>query len=186
MYYDPDDIKICSKCGFKGKATEFRKGRNVCKKCKSEYDKKYLEENRNAITQYRVKNYTEHREEFIEFQRNYRKNNKEIIAFRFKIKYEANPLHKLDINRKYASSPKGKIAKKKKFNIRRKLGYTPINSNFKSSHFHHMYLGGDKAIGIHIPEEIHKSRSHNGKTGEGMREINKAALLWLCEQSVIN
>lgn len=60
-----------------------------------------------------------------------------------------------------------------------------ITRPFEGSHFHHMYLNGDNEYGMFIPVSLHKSVYHNGKTGQGMKEINKAALLWLCEQSSI-
>lgn len=60
-----------------------------------------------------------------------------------------------------------------------------ITRPFEGSHFHHMYLNGDPYFGIFIPDEVHRSVYHNGKTKQGMKEINKVALLWLCEQSCI-
>jgi hypothetical protein len=65
----------------------------------------------------------------------------------------------------------------------------PINKPTLGDEFHHMHLkiGGEKSqsIGIYIPKELHRSIHHQGTTGKGMEEINKASLLWLCEQSEI-
>jgi len=183
--YNPNEIKVCSKCGFEGKASLFRKGRNICKKCRGKYNKKYLEESRESIIQYRKKNYTEHQEKFIAFQRQYRRDNKETITRKAKIKYDADPTYKLDINRKYIQTPKGRTAKRKKLYKRRKLGHNPINKLFKNSHFHHLHLNNDNAIGIYIPKEIHESVWHSSKIRESMNEINKVALLWLCNQAII-
>lgn len=60
-----------------------------------------------------------------------------------------------------------------------------LNGNFKGAHFHHLHLNEFPEVGIHIPRKLHSSINHSSKTGRGMREMNKAALLWLCEQSVL-
>lgn len=65
----------------------------------------------------------------------------------------------------------------------------PVNARNEGCVYHHMHLkiNGeiDKKIGIYIPSELHSSIHHNSTTGKGMKEINKAALMWLCEQEVI-
>jgi hypothetical protein len=65
------------------------------------------------------------------------------------------------------------------------LGYRPINSSFDNSEFHHLHLNGDSSLGLYIPTKLHRKIRHSDKTGKGMKTINNAALLWLCEQSQI-
>jgi len=65
----------------------------------------------------------------------------------------------------------------------------PVNRHEEGQEFHHMHLNingeVNKKIGIYIPKELHRSIHHNSSTGKGIKKINKAALLWLCEQAVI-
>lgn len=68
----------------------------------------------------------------------------------------------------------------------RGYGYVPINYYCEDMDFHHMHLNGDPAIGIYLPREVHRSIYHDPTTGQGMKDINKAALLWLANQSIIS
>ena len=52
---------------------------------------------------------------------------------------------------------------------------TKLNSRFKGSEMHHIMSD----IIIFIPYELHRSVSHNLKTGKNMNEINKLALEYL-------
>lgn len=65
----------------------------------------------------------------------------------------------------------------------------PLNHQKEGTVFHHMHLdlfgGIHRNIGIYIPYDLHRSKKHSSITGYGMKDINKAALLWLCEQSII-
>ncbi|MDD4000413.1 MAG: hypothetical protein PHX62_05940 [Bacilli bacterium] len=67
--------------------------------------------------------------------------------------------------------------------------YEPVNRREEGQEFHHMHLNingkVDKKIGIYIPKELHRSIHHNSSTKKGIKKINKAALLWLCEQATI-
>ena len=72
---------------------------------------------------------------------------------------------------------------KERHSIRRRdLGMKPINAYFEGSHFHHLHLGNDHAIGLYIPADLHRSIFHSSKTGIGMDEINKLAIAWFWEQ----
>lgn len=66
-------------------------------------------------------------------------------------------------------------------------GRNPINQHFKGSHFHHMHINGNNTIGIYIPEKLHRKNNHCNweRNQESLNKINKEALLWLCEQSII-
>lgn len=61
-----------------------------------------------------------------------------------------------------------------------------INEKFDGSQFHHLHIMNNHAIGLFLPHKLHRSIYHNGRTGNGMKEINKAALEWLCFQEVID
>jgi len=65
----------------------------------------------------------------------------------------------------------------------------PFNTQIDGSVFHHMHLelvgGIHRNIGIYMPKTLHRSIKHSSISGEGMKEINKVALLWLCEQDTI-
>jgi len=60
-----------------------------------------------------------------------------------------------------------------------------LNQKFENSHYHHLNLPTDKRICLYIPKEIHFKFWHSSYKFEKMRDINKAALLWLALQSVI-
>jgi hypothetical protein len=65
-------------------------------------------------------------------------------------------------------------------------GYSiSINQKFVDSQFHHMYLNGDRKIGMYIPKEIHLKYWHNGDDKLSLRELNKKALEWLTTQEII-
>jgi len=61
-----------------------------------------------------------------------------------------------------------------------------INSQFDGSEFHHLHINDNHTLGLFIPGEIHRQVKHSGKTGKGIKQINKLALEWLCTQDTIN
>ena len=58
---------------------------------------------------------------------------------------------------------------------RRSRGFVELNSKFLDSHAHHV----DNEQVIYIPEKLHRSVSHNLKTGRGMQRINVLAFGYL-------
>ena len=58
---------------------------------------------------------------------------------------------------------------------RRSMGFVELNSKFLDSHAHHV----DNEQVIYIPEKLHRSVSHNLKTGRGMQRINVLAFEYL-------
>jgi uncharacterized protein YdcH (DUF465 family) len=74
-------------------------------------------------------------------------------------------------------------------NERSRYKMEPINRPDGKNVFHHMYLNVNgkvnQNVGVYIPVELHTSIRHNSKSGKNMKEINKASLIWLCEQSEI-
>lgn len=46
------ELRKCSKCSFIGKENFFVKNRNLCKKCKSEINKKYRQNNKEKLAKY--------------------------------------------------------------------------------------------------------------------------------------
>lgn len=61
----------------------------------------------------------------------------------------------------------------------------PLNNPFRGSVFHHMHLEKDHSMGLYIPKQLHRTVGHSSISGRGMKDINKASLLWLCEQAEI-
>ncbi len=79
--------KICTKCGqvfpattefFYKRETSTADGyRNPCKKCHSEYAKKYRKLHKDELNEYSRVYYSEHKDRIIEQKKKYQKNNKE-------------------------------------------------------------------------------------------------------------
>lgn len=159
----------------------------------SEIWRKYHETNkeeRNLKHRAYWKTYKEaNRNQILEKSRIYESENRDELNARKRKKYneniEAMREKRVIYFKKYYYTTSGKANYRKYAKCRRALGYSPINSSFEGSHYHHLHLNGNKSIGLFIPSDIHYSIPHNGKTGNGMKEMNKAALLWLCDQSVI-
>jgi len=78
-----DNLKQCKKCGeWKDKDNGFGKRKSskdgyktICKRCKSEYDKKYREKNKELIIEKRKKYYQKNKENIKEKSKNYREEN---------------------------------------------------------------------------------------------------------------
>lgn len=62
-----------------------------------------------------------------------------------------------------------------------------INRKFPNSEFHHLHINGQHHLGLYIPKGIHRGNPHNSwKTNDDkLKQVNKDALLWLCNQSMI-
>lgn len=118
--------------------------------------------------------------------KNYYKRNTELRRLKNKKDYQNNKPQIIETVKRYAKTENGKKLRQRVVTRRKQtLGYRPINKHFKNSHKHHLCINGFYDLCIYIPAELHYSIRHNSVTGDGMREINKAALLWLCEQDVI-
>lgn len=162
--------------------------------------KQWSEANKDYLIMKRKKYYLDNIDRLIEK----RKTNKDQTAKRQKIRYKQNREKFLAKNKeyyqknkeaykemvhRYSASPRGREVDRLKRAKRKEFGYEPINKAFEGSAYHHLHLniGGevDKSIGVHIPFELHNSVYHNNYTGQGMREINRVALLWLTEQATI-
>lgn len=197
--------KTCKKCGFTGDRSLFVIDENTCKVCRKKERAIYYKKNKEKLNA-DSKLYREmHKEELKDYHKRYRSTHKETIKeymHNYQADYYIKNKEKIDIkNNNYAKKHRNTMREnsKKWYNTpvgkertlikvhkrRRELGHDPINKWIKNSHFHHTYFNGDKSIGIYIPEKLHKSIKHNRKTGAGMKQINKAALEWLCMQSVI-
>ena len=128
-----ESTKICTCCKTEKNLTEFYKRKSIkdghstiCKKCKSEKDKKYREENKTKIYQskkeYREKNIDTIRVKKKEYRNNnkekiskrdkeYRDRNIEEIKKNKKIYYEANKEHVLLKNKEYQKKNRLRINK---------------------------------------------------------------------------
>jgi len=146
----------------------------------------YVKNNKSKVNKQSKKYYETHKNDVLIRVKEYYKAHKEERSAskkQYRLKHE-------DTYKKYMSEywkrPHVLLRQRIRSHIRRRmLGFEPLNAEFENSHFHHMYLNASNAIGIYIPAKLHKSIWHNGKTGENIKKINKAALLWLCEQSII-
>lgn len=137
-----------------------------------------------------LKQYELHSEEFKERAKKYRSENREYVLEYDRKRYREDTKRiewVASYIREYTQRPHVKMAIRKRTAIRRReLGFEPINTIFEGAEFHHMYLNGSNGIGIFIPHDVHRSIKHSRISMEGMREINKMSLLWLCEQPTIN
>lgn len=134
------------------------------------------------------KQYALHTDRTLKRVKKHREENKEHYREYDKERYSTDEYKEYNRNymREYLRLPHPRLLHKRRVSIRnRSLGLEPVNSMFVDSEFHHMYLNGSKDIGIFLPHDIHRSVKHSGITQAGIREVNMAALLWLCEQSVI-
>lgn len=98
--------------------------------------------------------------------------NKDIIIQQSALWAAKNPKRRREISAKYARRHSGRYKAR-----RRKLGFIPLNEKFPGANAHHV----DTNYVIHIPEELHRSVSHNLKTGVGMQRMNGLAFKYLFE-----
>lgn len=171
-----------------------RKNAEKIKVCQAEYykrnkeillerNKQYRINNRDVLNfrkrEYHLKYYKDHKEAIIARTRKYSENRKEMMT---KSQKKYRELHRLEINQRakeYRQTPKGQLNSKKCVNKRqRNLGFIPINKKFENSNAHHI----NKDFVIYIPQELHKSVSHNVFSNKNMKRINDIAFGWLCNQ----
>ena len=96
--------KVCIECGENKNVSDFYVGKNQCKECRKEYDKKYREENKEKIRDGMKKYYEENKEKF----KKYREENKEKIR---------------EGKKKYREENKEKIKKYREENKERRKEY---------------------------------------------------------------
>jgi hypothetical protein len=143
-----------------------------------EQNRKYKEENAENIKAGERKHYEENCENIKERSKKYREVNPEKVKEKNRKWREENP----EYNKKYRKSPAGKATKRKANNKRRAFGFNPINEYFEGSEYHHLhydqYGNEDRAIGLFIPAELHRSIYHDSETGQGIKEIEAVAWKW--------
>ena len=91
------NTKKCSKCGIQKELSEFYKDKKCkygvkgnCKVCGKEYQKEYIQKNKEVVLQ-RNKEYRQNnREEIIQYNKEYRQNNREEISQQRKEYYQKN------------------------------------------------------------------------------------------------
>ena len=84
--------------------------------------------------------------------------------------------NKENIERRREISAKHSRFFSRKYKARRKnMGFVELNTKFENSHAHHV----DNEQVVYIPEKLHRSVSHNLKTGRGMQTINALAFKYL-------
>jgi hypothetical protein len=117
--------------------------------------------------EYRAK----HRLENAEYTRAYRKKSPN---FTWRDKYRKQAV---EASRQWATThiEQRKANQSKAKALHRMLGFTPLNHPFDDCEAHH--LDHDRVV--YIPKALHKSVSHNGRTGRNMEQMNRLALEWL-------
>lgn len=143
---------------------------------KKEYDKRWNSEHPERRRELARNFREEHLEEGNERRKEYYHNHTEERGEYGRIYYQNNIEKKRKHNKVYNRSPEGRETQQRsKTKRQRGLGFEPLNEWFSGSEAHHV----NKNVIIYIPEEIHRSISHNIWNGKGMEEINKAAFEWL-------
>jgi hypothetical protein len=160
------------------------------RKCYKEDPEKFKERSRKWVTnnpeknRERSKQWSKNNPERKEKQRKkWVTNNPEKLVKCIKKFREENPEKIKEYIRKYDNTPKGKNTIHKKNAKRRNLGHDPINTWFKEAEAHHLRYSNttkeqNNDITLYVPRKLHRSISHNGNTGRGMRDINMACLDW--------
>lgn len=162
--------------GIRYRAEHKEEELNKVKKWQKEHPEKHRENARRSYQKHREKKLLaakiyriENPEKFKENKRNYRKTHTKEIK---------------DYMKEYLKTKNGILSKKKHYHKRyRELGFISLNdweAGTPDSEGHHL----DKINVIYIPEELHKSISHNVYTGKNMDTINLRAWDYL-EMSVL-
>ena len=109
----------------------------------------------------------------------WRKNNPQRIKDIDAKSYQKNAEKKKDNARNWSKNnpDKMRVIARKKAAKHRALGFAPMNEPFDGCEAHHFNQNGI----IHIPQELHRSVSHNVRTGKNMERINALAFAWYTE-----
>lgn len=159
------------------------------------YYRLYPEKNRENVRKWREENPDYNKEygkqwrlENPEYSKEYWKHYKYSEEYKYYSKIRQESVERKEYLKIYEQSDRGKVRQKRfwqsekgkvlasKHNAKhRDLESIPYNKPFPNSHGHHI----DKRHIIHIPDEIHRSISHNVWTGESMEAINEEAMDFL-------
>lgn len=157
------------------------------------YDKIYYEQNKERIIerkrQHRLDNAEQYKERdkerYIknpEYGKNYYWTNKERLQKNFKEWYKENTDYKQ--NWRKNNPEKNRLYDLKNKKSRKDWGTLPINEYFNDSHFHHLHIS-NHFIGIYIPIKLHQSVNHKYNDEKSMNKINKLAIEWFYEESIM-
>ena len=161
--------KICSKCGVYKQPSEFynrkisKDGKTPeCKVCANADKRKYYIKNKEQRSIVNKKYRESHRCEMREKTRKWTK---------------CNPGY----HKKYHGTHP-EVARKGAKKVRaRKMGWLtpkPMNAWFEGCHLHHLHVGGDTSMAIHVPSALHESIRHAYNRPESMIQINLETLKW--------
>ncbi len=164
------------------KAEWYRKNKDKSRKATN----KWREANPEKVKESNRKSNIKHRIKRNEKAKQCHKKNKEKYDKSNKKWREQNPEKVKEYrrkSRKYRKTLKGKLCMYN-YNAKRKrnLGYVILNIRFEGSHGHNI----NKVDVIFIPEEIHKSISHNVYTNHNMNVINTIAFFFLVQNNIYN
>jgi hypothetical protein len=102
-------VKVCSKCGIEKQDGEFRPHKNKCKSCNNERDRRYREENREKVLEYRRRYREENREKVSEYRRRYYEENREKVSEYRRRYYEENREKESERDRRYREENREKV-----------------------------------------------------------------------------
>ena len=165
-------MKRCIRCRKRKPKSEFPKHivyksglGSRCKKCCVQLHKNHKKE---AVAR-KKEWYKNHKEEKAITNKEYQIAHKEELAIKAKKRYENNKKQVAVTGKRWRENNPEKAAK------RRELGFNLLNKKFEGSVAHHINIEDV----IYIPGPIHKSVSHNVRTGRNMDAINKIAVQYL-------
>ncbi len=107
-------MKTCSICGEEKPLEEFCKGKNQCKACKAEYNRKWYAANREKVIESQRKYYAANSEKALEYNRKWYAANREKIAERARKYRAANRKKITETDREYRAANPEKIAERKR------------------------------------------------------------------------
>lgn len=114
-------MKICSKCGLEKDISQFYKRKDTkdglrsdCKECRNLENKKYVDINKDYISEYNRKYREENKDRLKEFYREFYDNNKDELKKLRKVKYSKNKENILNSNKNYRLRNKEKVNRNKR------------------------------------------------------------------------
>jgi hypothetical protein len=146
-----------------------------------EIHKRYRWKNPEIYRKARKRSYQKNRERRLEMNKQYRKTHPDIMREkwrRYREKYRDH-VKKLGQQWRKNNPDKVKVIQDRIDSKRRTLGFIALNMPFENAVGHHI----DKSHVVYIPEELHRSISHNVRNGHGMSKINAKVFEWLSQQS---
>jgi len=137
-------MKRCTKCGELKEDSFFSEGRNKCKGCEKQYNKKYYQDHREERNQYCKQYSQDHKEEIKQRKKQYYQEHKEKMnqhgkQYRIKHKERLRKIYKQygmnhkeerkQNSKKYFQSEAGKESNRKRYSKKRNMKHIPLTNN---------------------------------------------------------